>query len=402
MKLYYVLSRDVRKNRAVAVDTMKVCGEFAKNGFDVKLVTPRTYRLEYRKRKDEIWALYNLSTRFPIVELPTCLWDNMPTLLFQMQLFPAFLLYYLYLLLRGRIDSETILYSTAHVSYVPAVLLRKMGLLKCKLVFMKYDFNSEKKVHKFVAKSVDGIVVINEYLRGKVVTEYGVANTSVFKAGFPSLYEEMQALLGFTTEQARRNLGLSASDKIALYAGKMGPDSLEIRYILSAAKLLPDVKFVLIGVRDIFREYFESFKTQNGLHNVEFIGFQPLPRLQLYLRAATVLVSYYDSFDPLSPYQRVPAKAGIYFAANKPLVFADLPSLREWCDDSLVFFAQPDKPEILADKIHYIITHPAEAELKASRCLEFARKNTYTTAYREVSRFIKSVAAGERRPISVG
>jgi len=372
---------------------MKVCNEFAKNGFEVKLVTPRYFRLEYRKSKDEIWSLYNLSTKFPIVELPSVLWDNMPTFLLRIQLFPLFLLYYLYGIWRGRIDSETVLYSTAHVSYVPAVLLRKIGLLKCKLVFMKYDFDSEKIIHKFVAQSVDGLLVTNEYLRERVVKEYGVAESTVFRVGFPSLYEEMQPLLRLTTEEARQTLGLGVSDKIVMYSGKISPALLEIRYILSAATLLPDLKLVFVGVRDSDRKDFERFKEENHLSNVEFIGFQPLSQLQLYLRAADVLVSYYDSFDPLSSNQRVPAKAGIYFAANKPLVFADLPSLREWWNDSLVFFAPPDRPELLADKINYIITHPAEGELKASLCLEFAKHNTYGRAYREVSCFIRSLAS---------
>lgn len=54
MKLYYISTRDIRKNRADCVHVMRSCHEFVKNGFLVNLVTPRTFRSEYKKSKEEI------------------------------------------------------------------------------------------------------------------------------------------------------------------------------------------------------------------------------------------------------------------------------------------------------------------------------------------------------------
>jgi glycosyltransferase involved in cell wall biosynthesis len=164
----------------------------------------------------------------------------------------------------------------------------------------------------------------------------------------------------------------------------------EILYILQAAQRLPKIRFAIVGIREISKKYFEEYLRRSNLTNVEFRDFQPLENFYRYVRAADVLISYYDSFDPLSPRQRVPAKAGIYLASGKPVVFADLPGLREWWDDSMVYFVPPDRPDLLAEKINYVIEHPEEAQLKAQRCLQFARENTYAKAYAEVSRFIRS------------
>jgi len=110
-----------------------------------------------------------------------------------------------------------------------------------------------------------------------------------------------------------------------------------------------------------------------------------------YIKSADILVSYYDSFDYYSVTQRVPAKSSLYLAANKPIIFADLPCLREWFTDEMVYFVSPDRPDLLAMKIEYIFNNYREALKKGQECVEFAKRNTYENAYKEVCKFIKAI-----------
>jgi glycosyltransferase involved in cell wall biosynthesis len=389
-RLYLVSPRDMRKNRADCVHMMKVCQQFAGQGYDVVLVTPRVFRAEYHVAREDIFQLYGLSETFRIVELPTLLTDRTPNWLSRIQKAIVFGLFYLAEIIRGRLGRAAILYCKCYISTFPAIVLRRLGLLKCRMFFEKAEFTAGNRSHRFTAENVDGIICGNQYIHDKTVAEYAIPCPQVHRLAFGTQFPEIAAHLAAHPAPDRETLGLPVGKRLVMYAGKIGPGMLEIRYILESAKLVPEVEFVLLGVNDDSRPWLTGYLQSNQLRNVTLIGFQPLTRLYDYVNSADVLLSYYDSFDQLSVTQRGPAKASVYLSFGKPVIMADLPSLREWWTDEQIFFVPPDRPDLLAEKIRFIFAHPEEARKRALQCREFAKANTYETSYAEVGRFMES------------
>ncbi len=389
MRLYYISPRDVRKNRADPVHIMKSCNEFSKNGFDVTLVTPRVSRKENVKKK-EIWSLYNLDKNFKIVELSTYLKDETPSIIVRFQKFAFFLGYYIYLLLFKNLNKNSILYSKCYISILPAILLKKVRILRSKIFFEAAAFVEHKWSHRFNALNNDGIVVFNNYIKLKYLKSYGIPERKIYKANFPSQFEDFSKVI-ISGKNYRTELGLSRSDSIAMYTGKISPKMKEIHYILEAAKNIPEVKFIFVGLKDDFKSCFYEILSKQNLRNVKFYGFQPLDRFFKYVSCADILLSYYDTDDKLSVNQRASAKAGVYVCAGKPIIFADLPSTREIFSEDMAFFVPPDKPKLLSEKIKYILNDTIEASRKSEKSLKFAKKNTYSKSYKGISDFIKLI-----------
>ena len=149
------------------------------------------------------------------------------------------------------------------------------------------------------------------------------------------------------------------------------------------------MKFLLIGLKDESKKFFYELISEKKVNNIIFESFLPIEDFVQTLTIADVFISYYDSFDELSMYERIPGKSTFYLCYGTPTIFADLPSMREWVDDEMVYFVEPDKPELLAEKIKYIFDHPEEAKQKGRRCIKFAKENSYENSYKLITSFIQ-------------
>lgn len=390
-RLYYLSPRDVRKNRADAVHVMKSCDSFANLGFDVTLVTPRVTRPGTRVPLDQAFSLYGLSPQFAVRELPTVLTDGSSMANSRLQKLVTTAAYFIKERLAGRLDASAIIYAKCYAAVAPVLLLRRSGVIKAPVIFEKADFAPDNRWHRFCTRESDGIICINDYIRTNVMNHYGIPAERVYRLGFTTQHPEIQRYLASDRVPDRASLGLPTTGSLVMYAGKVSPEMREIQYILEAARAVPERQFVLVGVRDDFRPWFEEYARQHGMKNLTLAGFQPLERFYAYVRCADVLLSYYDTLDPLSSTQRAPGKAGVYLSFGKPVIMADLPSLREWWTDEQIFFVPPDQPALLAERIRYIFDHPEEASARAAQALAFARENTYASVFARLPTFFREV-----------
>ncbi len=389
-RLYYISPRDVRKNRADPVSIMKSCHEFSRLGFDVTLVTPSVKRPENPATLDGLWDLYGMKPSFRILELPTDLTDHSSSLETRYEKLKHFTRFY-----RKTMQRPAVLYAKCYLSLLPALLMKKTGLLgpDIKTIFDTAIYRERRWSHKFNARNVDGIVLFNDFIQDKYVKIYGVEPSRIFKAGFPSQWDSYAPIAQRSKWETRQALGLSQSDRIVMYAGKATGHMKEIQYFLKAASILPDVTFAVVGISKNNRAWFDDYLEKTGLSNILLFEFQPLERLYAFVRSADVLVSYYDASDDVSVNQRVPGKSTIYLCTGNPVVFADLPSLREWFSDDIVFFAPPNDPEALAATIERLFADETEASEKASRARQFAQQNTYRTSFDGIARFARTLAS---------
>ena len=160
---------------------------------------------------------------------------------------------------------------------------------------------------------------------------------------------------------ARRRLGFHDDWTVMctghLYAGR------GVELFLSLAKSLPEAQFVWVGGRS---DDIKIWKQRAESDNVTFTGFIPNRDLPLYQAAADILLMPYSrsimgsSGSADSAAVASPMKMFEYMAAERAIVSANLPVIREVLNEKNAVFCEPDKfadwrqviESLLDDKAH--------------------------------------------------
>jgi glycosyltransferase involved in cell wall biosynthesis len=130
--------------------------------------------------------------------------------------------------------------------------------------------------------------------------------------------------------------------------------------VLDAAALLPGVRFELIGglEEDIARV--RGRVAERGLQNVEVVGWVEHGVLPERLWRADVLLLPPGLGDPSKDWTS-PVKLGEYLAAGGPIVASGIPALRDWVDERVVTWFEPDDGASLAGAIERALAEGEEA-----------------------------------------
>jgi len=92
------------------------------------------------------------------------------------------------------------------------------------------------------------------------------------------------------------------------------------------------------------------------------VGRRPHGEIPIWLRAADVLVLPNTARENISKYYTSPVKLFEYMASGRPIVASDLPSVKALVDERMAVFFEPDNPKDLADKIHWVLENPQDAQ----------------------------------------
>ncbi len=148
--------------------------------------------------------------------------------------------------------------------------------------------------------------------------------------------------------QARRELGLpdcpTAGFTGHFYKGR----GMDLLYKLAGA--LPGVNFLWVGGTPEAVESWRSRLQAEHIANVTLTGFVENRSLPRYQAAADVLLMPYDSSISSSSGQDIgevinPMKMFEYMATARPIITADLPSIREVLDEASAVFCPPGNIE---------------------------------------------------------
>lgn len=374
-KLYYISPRDMRKNRADAVHIMYSCAAFSNIGINVELISPRVKRNDYALDNEDIFSLYDVPQNFKITELNTRIKEvnnKSSAIVLGLNRFVFNLIYILQHLSAFR-NKRVLVYSKCYTSVIPYVLFKSVGLIQCKLVF-ETPFLKDNGYHKFIMKRMDAIVVMTSYVRDFLINTFKESAEKVIKS--PIRFQtDYQNPTHVNKAECRSHLNWDNNYKYIVYAGKAAVGLKRIEIFANASDGFEYTKFVIVGAtKELQEEYSEN------LHkNLILYPFQTYPEYLNFVNAADVLIATYEN-TLYNRYTLSPGKGGAYLQSENPVVFTDLPCLRERFPNEMVSFVKPKDSNDLVIKVNEILNNYDHYKEKAKKAAQFVSKQTFTDA----------------------
>ena len=162
----------------------------------------------------------------------------------------------------------------------------------------------------------------------------------------------------------------STPDPIALYAGHLY-DYKGIPTIIDAARLAPDISFCLLGglPADIACARTRAANLPN-LHVLGTVDHRDVPR---WLWHADCLLLPPSATEPSANWTS-PVKLGEYLASGTPIICSDIPALRDWVDEQVVAWFNPDDAESLVASTRHLLQRKPITGIQArlTRAQEFS------------------------------
>jgi len=374
-KLYYLSPRDFRKNRADAVHMMYSCAAFANNGLDVELLAPKIKRSDYNLKNNDIFSLYDVPRNFKIKELNTKIKEvnnkSSSSVVAVNRL--VFNFFNILQHLSSFRNNHVVVYSKCYTSIIPFIILKFVGLIRCKLVF-ETPFLSDNLYHKFIMKRMDAIVVMTAYVEEFLINTFKISREKVIKS--PIRFQtDYQDLTKINKSENRKYLNWSDNMKYVVYAGKAGARLKRIRTFAEASENFENTKFVIVGAtKELQEEYSDS-----TYKNLILYPFQTYPEYLKFVQAGDVLIASYEN-TLYNRYTLSPGKGGAYLQSENPVIFTDLPCLRERFPNDMVTFVKPDDSEDLVQKIRSIFDNYTGYKKRAKEASDFVSNQTFTDA----------------------
>jgi glycosyltransferase involved in cell wall biosynthesis len=194
----------------------------------------------------------------------------------------------------------------------------------------------------------------------------------------------------------RKELGLPADKKIALYSGFLygwkGVDTL-----VDAAPIIemsaPDVRLVIVGGSAEDVAAYKRTISERKITNMGFIGYRDRKVIPRYLKAADVLLLPNSARSQESVRYTSPIKLFEYMASGIPIVASDLPSLREILNEGNSVLVPPDDAEGLARGLIGILKDPARAAALSKKARADVEPLTWDDRAKKILKFIVGEAA---------
>lgn len=382
----------MRKNRSDAVHIMMCCNALAMHNVNVTLVTPTIKRNGYDVKFSEIFALYGLKKTFSIFELPTKINEESEGRLNFLKVIIQKIGHFLKFYWSNRktfSNNETIIYSQCYISSLPYILLKKMGFVSSKMVFTAASIKETSSLHKYIIRNSDLIIAGLKYTVSDIIKHTGVNKYKFIETPLVFLSNSMLGKEDLNKQDCRVGLGFEADKKHVLYAGKTGVGMKNVDYFIQCAERLTEYVFVIVGANETSMKYYREVKQKKEINNLKIIPFLPLPEYFKYVKAADLLVDYYDS-SYYNMYYLGPGKSSSYFNSRNPVLFSDLPSLRHLFPEEIVFFVEPDNPSLLVQKVEDILQNKEEMKLKSERAYNYAQKHSFKYTMGKVLDFCQS------------
>lgn len=238
------------------------------------------------------------------------------------------------------------------------------------------------------------VVALTSSMRAALV-DMGVSDVPVVVEGDAVDLHDFDSLP--PAADTRKGLDVAEHVPIIGYAGQLESMKLSkgIPELLDALVVLRkrgfDFRAIIVGGPENVKQRFVDELDPSLKDCVQFTGFMTHAKIPTFLTACDVLVyPAPKSKHPFYTRDTSPLKLFEYMAAERPLVTADLPPIRDVLDDTMAAFCPPGDPEALADAIRETL---ADAEA-AKRRARIARAHVENFTWdKRMERILRAIGA---------
>ncbi len=371
-RIVYIANARIPTERANGIQIVHMCEAFAEAGADVELVVP----WRFNPLKEDAYQYYGVKKNFSIRRVPSLDLVGFGKMGFFIQEW-TFLISATFFLLLFRKGRMVYVRGERLARGAHAVVPQSSIVLESHM--MPRDFD----VYENIFRQVRGVVVITKYYEQEL-RDKGVAN--VLYA--PDAVTIHDFDIGVSKEDARKRLGLPLNKKLAIYTGHLyawkGVDVLA----RAAEFLQENMEAVFVGGSPVD---IAPFRKKYGADaRIRIVGQRPYKEIPLYLQAADVLVLPNTATEAVSRWYTSPIKLFEYMASGRPIIAADLPSIRDVLNEKNAVLVPPDEPEVLARAIADLCVDPARAGRVATEARREVEQFTWQKRAQSILDFIFS------------
>jgi len=207
------------------------------------------------------------------------------------------------------------------------------------------------------------VTVLSDDLRENVAAKMAPAKRSRVHV-IPNFVDVEAIRPGQRNAPLRAELGLG-DGPLVVYSGNVGfSQSLEL--LLSAARELPEVAFLISGDGSAKASLVEQASAEGGLRNVHFSGYQPKERLSELLGIADLhVVALRAGLGNVS----VPSKTYSILAAGRPILASidagtEVPRILEVSGAGVA--VEPDRPDLFVTALRGLLADPKGLERRGA------------------------------------
>ena len=348
MELIYISPLRYPAEKAGSQFSMKSCESFADRGWTVELWAPRR---KNRLAREDPFIFHGARKNFKIVFLPVP--DLSPLKFFYVPMALSFAISVFFYAL-GRGLKNAVYYSHEEFALFLLTFLRR------DTVYEVHDFPASGLFYRWLLGRVRLVVATNNWKKNKLGRQFNFPADRILS--IPNAVDADAFAISLGKGEARDKLGLARDKKIILYSGHLfgwkGVDTL-----FEASRFLNEGELIyFVGGVDKDIGEFKAKSEKLKVKNVVVVGRRPHGEIPIWLRAADVLVLPNTARENISKYYTSPVKLFEYMASGRPIVASDLPSVKALVDERMAVFFEPDNPKDLADKIHWVLENPQDAQ----------------------------------------
>lgn len=373
MNLIYISNLRFPSEKIHSFFAMKTCESYASRGIRVELWIPR--RSNKALGSEDPFYYFKIKRNFTIRRLPVVdIWSFMGGRFGFFILAATFnLSVFFYALARGILRNATFYFHTP----ADAVLL---SFFRPQMFLEVHELNEVYKNNgpyiKWLFPRLTGVITTNKFKGDFLEKKLGVPQSKLICQ--QNTTDADMFRINISRDEAREALGLPIDKQIILYTGQLydwkGKDTL-----LEVHKFLePQESLYIVGGDGKNLE----------MKNTVIVSSRPHPEMPLWLRAADVLILPHSGKFDIARLEASPVKLFEYMASGRPIVVADLPSMREIVDDSMVWFFEPDNPQALVNAARCALMHYEEAEKRAKRAAEEVKNYTWEKRAENILSFV--------------
>jgi len=391
MRIHCFHSGNVQAPAANAVQTMHVCEAFAREGAEVVLFYPR-YLWGNAFPARECHAYYGVEQRFRLRGLAAPFTATLMTT--PLYLPAAKLFAYAWESARDALAPPSrrsdVLYTRCATAAAGLPFLARLrGRARPLVVFEAHEFPRDRARARTL-RHVDAIVAITRATADELHERLGFPSERMLVApdGVPDAWLEPIA-----RDDARQRLGLRPERPLAVYTGRLHPDTLAMLFE-AAERLRERAELVLVGAppgkpAEQQRQLAAlRQRARTGGLEITLVGQVRADDARLYQAAADILLAPYSGALRWARYTS-PLKIFEYMAAQRPMVVSDLPVLHEVLEhDRSAWLVPPASGAALAEGVCALLDQPRVAARLAARARAEAPRYGWTSRARAILAFL--------------